>query len=300
MLSSQTYSQRWTSAISNSSRSAGTPPTSFVHLSGKDNALSDALSRAPPTEEVATIWAQPARHWRSCCFITVIRARLKVPAKNSPALLFLSRGKAARPLVLTDWRKGVFSLIHSLTLMGPRATARLIAKWYVCPEMSKQLTRWAQECRKCQQPMAHQARSSGLRDPKEILHSSAHRCGGTTPHVQRLQIRTHSHQQENKVFGGPTNGGRLRQVICPGLHPRMATTLQQRLSHIKVEHSLVNSGKSFRKPCAPSTATNTTNTTNKPMAWSNGNTKTWRMPYGADSWQGTEDGTRNFHGSLWD
>ena len=199
---------------------------------------------------------------------------MKVPAKNSPALLFLSRGKAARPLVLTDWRKGVFSLIHSLTLMGPRATARLIAKWYVCPEMSKQLTRWAQECRKYQQPMAHQARSSGLRDPKEILHSSAHRCGGTTPHVQRLQIRTHSHQQENKVFGGPTNGGRLRQVICPGLHPRMATTLQQRLSHIKVEHSLVNSGKSFRKPCAPSTATNTTNTTNKPMAWSNGNTKT--------------------------
>ena len=140
---------------------------------------------------------------------------MKVPAKNSPALLFLSRGKAARPLVLTDWRKGVFSLIHSLTLMGPRATARLIAKWYVCPEMSKQLTRWAQECHKCQQPMAHQARSSGLRDPKEILHSSAHRCGGTTPHVQRLQIRTHSHQQENKVFGGPTNGGRLRQVICP-------------------------------------------------------------------------------------
>ena len=215
-----------------------------------------------------------ARLFKSCRFITVVHACLKVPAKNSPALLFLSRGKAARPLVLTDWRKGVFSLIHSLTLMGPRATARLIAKWYVCPEMSKQLTRWAQECRKCQQPMAHQARSSGLRDPKEILHSSAHRCGGTTPHVQWLQIRTHSHQQENKVFGGPTNGGRLRQVICPGLHPRMATTLQQRLSHIKVEHSLVNSGKSFRKPCAPSTATNTTNTTNKPMAWSNGNTKT--------------------------
>ena len=30
-----------------------------------------------------------------CCFITVMRARLKVPAKNAPALLFLSRGKAA-------------------------------------------------------------------------------------------------------------------------------------------------------------------------------------------------------------
>ena len=30
---------------------------------------------------------------RSCSFITVMRARLKVPAKDSPALLFLSRGK---------------------------------------------------------------------------------------------------------------------------------------------------------------------------------------------------------------
>ena len=34
-----------------------------------------------------------ARHFKSCRFITVMRARLKVPAKNSPALLFLSRGK---------------------------------------------------------------------------------------------------------------------------------------------------------------------------------------------------------------
>ena len=29
----------------------------------------------------------------SCRFITAMPARLKVPAKNSPALLFLSRGK---------------------------------------------------------------------------------------------------------------------------------------------------------------------------------------------------------------
>ena len=35
----------------------------------------------------------PARHFRSCRFITVMCARLKLPAKNSPALLFLSRGK---------------------------------------------------------------------------------------------------------------------------------------------------------------------------------------------------------------
>ena len=34
-------------------------------------------------------------HFKSCRLITVMSARLKVPAKNSPALLFLSRAKAA-------------------------------------------------------------------------------------------------------------------------------------------------------------------------------------------------------------
>ena len=33
--------------------------------------------------------------FKSCRFITIMHSRLKVPAKNSPALLFLSRVKAA-------------------------------------------------------------------------------------------------------------------------------------------------------------------------------------------------------------
>ena len=37
----------------------------------------------------------PAYHFKSCRFITVMRARLKVTAKNWPALLFLSRVKVA-------------------------------------------------------------------------------------------------------------------------------------------------------------------------------------------------------------
>ena len=39
------------------------------------------------------IFSKSAPHLRSCRFITVARARLKVPAKNPTALLFLSRGK---------------------------------------------------------------------------------------------------------------------------------------------------------------------------------------------------------------
>ena len=39
--------------------------------------------------------SQTAHHLWSCHYSTVMRAYLKVPAMNSPALLFLSRGKAA-------------------------------------------------------------------------------------------------------------------------------------------------------------------------------------------------------------
>ena len=36
---------------------------------------------------------RPGGLFKSCRFITIMHTRLKVPAKNSPALLFLSRGK---------------------------------------------------------------------------------------------------------------------------------------------------------------------------------------------------------------
>ena len=44
-----------------------------------------------------------------------------------------------------------YSLMHNLTHMGPRATVKHVAERYVRPETFKQLTRWAQECHKCQQ-----------------------------------------------------------------------------------------------------------------------------------------------------
>ena len=42
---------------------------------------------------VKNILYESARLFKSCRFITIMHTRLKVPAKNSPALLFLSRGK---------------------------------------------------------------------------------------------------------------------------------------------------------------------------------------------------------------
>ena len=44
---------------------------------------------------------ESARLFKSCCFITVVHACLKVPAKNSPALLFLNRGKEEERKTIT-------------------------------------------------------------------------------------------------------------------------------------------------------------------------------------------------------
>ena len=48
-----------------------------------------------------------------------------------------------------------------------------------------------------QNSTSHRTRSAGLWGTKETLHSSTHGRGRTTPHVQRLQIRTHRHRQDN-------------------------------------------------------------------------------------------------------
>ena len=69
-----------------------------------------------------------------------------------------------RHLVPAEWRRVVFSLMHNLTHTGPRATVRHVAKRYIWPEMSKQLTRWAQECHECQQSRTQRPIEPGVQD----------------------------------------------------------------------------------------------------------------------------------------
>ena len=69
-----------------------------------------------------------------------------------------------RHLVPAEWRRVVFSLMHNLTHTGPRATVRHVAKRYIWPEMSKQLTRWAQECHECQQSKTQRPIEPGVQD----------------------------------------------------------------------------------------------------------------------------------------
>lgn len=69
-----------------------------------------------------------------------------------------------RHLVPAEWRRVVLSLMHNLTHTGPWATVRHVGKRYIWPEMSKQLTRWAQKCHEYQQSKTQRPIEPGVQD----------------------------------------------------------------------------------------------------------------------------------------
>ena len=182
-----------------------------------------------------------------------------------------------RHLVPAEWRRVVFSLMHNLTHTGPRAMVRHVAKRYIWPEMSKQLTRWAQECHECQQSKTQRPSNPECRTLRSQRNTSqwytqtwlAH-CRCPTASNTYLQPSTGQHDTWS------LNQWRMHQ---PSHAPKPSSTggnstlaCQQRSSWIKGERSPANTGKSFRRPWAPSPATHWS-ITNKPKAWWNGNTK---------------------------
>ena len=61
--------------------------------------------------------------------------------------------RAARPFVLAEFRRTVFTALHSLS--GVRATQRLITDHYVWAGMNSDIRTWTQSCRQCQQAKVH-------------------------------------------------------------------------------------------------------------------------------------------------
>ena len=57
----------------------------------------------------------------------------------------------ARPLKPVSFRKLIFLAFHNLRHQGPRPTVRKVEERYFWPTLRKDVTRWAQECRPCQE-----------------------------------------------------------------------------------------------------------------------------------------------------
>ena len=180
-----------------------------------------------------------------------------------------------RHLVPAEWRRVVFSLMHNLTHMGPRAMVRHVAKRYIWPEMSKQLTRWAQECHECQQSKTQRPIEPGVQDfevPKKhftVVHTDV---VGPLPMSNGFKyVLTAINRTTRYLVAQSMEDASAKSCAKAFINSTLAC--QQRSSWIKGERSLANTGKSFRRPWAPSPAMHWS-ITNKPTAWWNGNTKT--------------------------
>jgi hypothetical protein len=68
--------------------------------------------------------------------------------QGQPLLVDIS-SRIMRPLVPAQFRRRIFEAVHSLAHPGSRATKRLIASLYLCPNLAAEVTAWCRECLHC-------------------------------------------------------------------------------------------------------------------------------------------------------
>lgn len=138
--------------------------TCIEHLPGKDNVVSDSLSRIDMIRLPANIeMPELAKHQLEDPELKeLLRTDSKAP-KHSLNLksielghdcikLFCDlTGKILRPFVPKVLRRQVFELYHSFSHPGPGVTDQLIWQKYVWPNMHRDIKTWSKECLDCQQ-----------------------------------------------------------------------------------------------------------------------------------------------------
>ncbi len=145
--------------------------TDIRHISGKDNAAADALSRnALPISAVTPVpdidfhqlaAAQLEHPETQACrtAITGLRWSDEVLDNGATLLCDISTGRP-RPYVPPAWRKRVFEALHSLSHPGAKGSRKLITSRFVWHQMNKDITAWAKTCLQCQKSKVHRHVSS--------------------------------------------------------------------------------------------------------------------------------------------
>lgn len=148
--------------------------TDLRHLSGKDNAAADALSRNPPplmavsqlpdidfTALAAAQALDPETHAARTA-ITGLQWRNQLLDGGATLLCDVSTGRP-RPFVPAAWRRRIFEAIHNLSHPGARASRRLLTERFVWPKINKDITAWVQTCLPCQRSKVQRHTSAPLK-----------------------------------------------------------------------------------------------------------------------------------------
>ncbi|GBM83785.1 Transposon Tf2-9 polyprotein [Araneus ventricosus] len=136
--------------------------TDIRHLKGTDNVVADALSRI----HISTIGLSYAIDFQKMAEEQQTDPELQdILSSNTTSLVFqplpvgeppvtlhcdVSLGRL-RPFFLVNFRREVFTNLHSLSHPGIRASVRMIIERYLWPSMKADVTLWARTCLQCQQ-----------------------------------------------------------------------------------------------------------------------------------------------------
>ena len=136
------------------------------HVSGIDNPVADALSRAeinavittPPVIDFAELAAaqkdDPEMQQFQTLDSSLSLKALPIPTSEGTILCDMSTGQP-RPYVPSRFRRSIFNSLHSLSHPGVKATQRLITSRYVWPNIKADTRKWAQSCLQCQCSKVH-------------------------------------------------------------------------------------------------------------------------------------------------
>lgn len=138
--------------------------TDIRHISGSDNVVPDALSRAPSeqSEPMIASSAIPAVDFEQLAETQLTDPKTlellsqpgslvlqDVPIGSVNVLCDLSTGHP-RPIVPSSWTRKIFQMLHGLNHPGPKPTLRTISSRYVWKGMKNDVRNWVKACHACQ------------------------------------------------------------------------------------------------------------------------------------------------------
>lgn len=130
--------------------------TDVRHISGSDNMVADALSRAEEISQgmnfsdLACSQEKDAELRRFLESRTALQLK-KMPIPGTTATLYCDVSTStARPFVTAEFRKAAFDSLHQLSHPGANATVKLVTQRFVWPSIKADCRRWSRECIACQ------------------------------------------------------------------------------------------------------------------------------------------------------
>ena len=150
-------SDPWTSRQQNQLSAISEFTTDIRHVSGKRNAVADALSRISVSAvslgvdfyKMAAEQQTDEEVKAQQTAITSLRFKNVFIDDKVQLLCDISTGRA-RPVVPSSMRRSVFEAVHSLSHPGVRTTRKLVTDKFVWHGISKDVSAWSKECMSCQ------------------------------------------------------------------------------------------------------------------------------------------------------